>query len=1152
MNYWEQPELTAANRLPIRSPLFPFSTEEAARLDALQGARGRRDKISLLPDSPWVLSLDGKWHFHLVEHPAAAPQGWEQGVGLSKWPVITVPGSWSLQGYDRPHYTNVIMPFTAEPPAAPKLNPTGLYQRLFTLPRTWQGRRIVLHVGSAESFLQVWVNGRYVGFSKDSRLPAEFDITLFCKDGENILSLMVVRYSDSSYIEDQDQWWLGGLHRRVYLYSTADNYIADIHVRPECGNPSSVDVTVSIGCKPKDSHDAPAVEELDQISLHLCLYDPAGNLIVDTTVTPGGKDQQGKDLPVKDRRDLRVVLNLGIEARRWSAEDPALYVLTTTLMTDDETPLESTAVRIGFRTVEIRDRNLLVNGKRVLIKGVNRHEHDETTGKTLSLESMIRDLELLKQHNFNAVRTSHYPNDELWYDLCDEYGIYLMDEANIESHGYYDQLCRDPRYTKAFVERVARMAIRDKNHPSIIIWSLGNESGYGQNHDAAAAWLRSYDPSRPLHYEGACRPEWTQGPHPLDTEGRGMVATDIVSTMYPTIAWLKEWDRLGKDPRPNIMCEYSHAMGNSNGSLADYWKVIEESRALQGGFIWEWMDHGILVGPGGANIPTCLLPPGPNSGPLREAPVTGLFGPLAGAPTGHGKAWRYGGDFGDQPTDYDFIADGLLFPDRTPKPALAECAYLFSPVRVYESLPEWYHTRQVRNDSSPGSEAAPAFGRIFIENRFDFIDLSCLRLRWRVLISEPSPNGTVLAQGDLNLPAIQPGEIRMIRLPLADTVIDYTKRPRSGGMVLLDLSFHLREATLWAPQDHRVGWEQFILSHGASGLDSIEGEWVDYSLQLSTGGPQVRTGTPKPALGFRITKEGFLTSSLDGKDELFLEPLIPCLFRSPTQNDGLKKFIALRGKPEFAFYYTNKAMFGWLDARLDELSFEVLESDEALHSDKVLHSDKALNPELDVRRWRIWTAAGREVGIYHQRLVQDRGGSLRLDCVFDLLQDLPELPRVGLRCRLHPRVQAARWFGRGPHEAYSDRRSSTTLGWWTARAAELVTPYIMPQEQGNRHQVQRLELLPSCPEQNEDVCKPLLTISSGQPFDFSLSPYTEQELWQADHWDWLPEFNDACSRGLVLHLDIAQRGVGTATCGPDTLAQYRLHSGLYRISFSMR
>jgi len=1180
---WEQPELTAHNRLPMRSPLFPFPSEEAAQIDARLGPLGRASHPAILPEkTPWVLSLDGPWSFYLAPNPDSALTLLQQ-AGFSTallsgaevftaekpmagetipWTTIQVPGTWSCQGFDKPHYTNVLMPFDAIPPEAPRENPTGIYQRTFAVPADWQGRRVVLHVGSAESFLAVFVNGNEVGFSKDSRLPAEFDLTEFLQPGDNSLTLLVVRYSDSSYIEDQDQWWLGGIHRRVYLYSTAMAYIQDIDARPILSAAAAVskgvaaytpkppvipaespltegnriEVTVKLGFA--------AAPEPKAYRIRLRLYDPQGKEVelaepfINMELIPDYRS---------NRYECTAVLPVQAP-ELWSAETPRLYTLTASLLDSGGQLIEATGLRLGWRSVEIRDRQLLVNGKRVFFKGVNRHEHDERTGKTIRLESMLLDIRLMKQHNINAVRTSHYPNDEVWYELCDEFGLYVIDEANIESHGYYDNLCRDRRWLLAFTDRVSRMAIRDKNHPSVIIWSLGNESGYGPNHDGAAGWLRSFDPHRPLHYEGACRPDWTQGPHPLDTAGRGTLATDIVSAMYPTISWLAEWDRSTTDYRPNIMCEFSHAMGNSNGSLSDYWNVILQSRGLQGGFIWEWVDHGLLVGPGGANTPANQVPPGPNAGPVHGE-------------AGHGKAWRYGGDFGDRPSDLDFIADGLVFPDRTLKPVMAEVSFIWRPVRVHRTLPAWYHTRTVRDGSSPQVPAAPGLGKLFIENAYDFIDLSHLELHWTLVSGDPSRDKSVLLRGIQDLPAVQAGEIvaLQIALPEPDSEAGKTLRTAmSRAETVLHCDFVLKSATPWAQAGHVVSRESLILSP-ASGFfagnspavgvaggsisvapqsPAVSGGIIgDAALQARSrrttmdgtirGGTTLACTTGGGTSGggqFRagFTKEGFLASLTDAQGREYIKkPLVPHLYRVPTQNDGLKNFMELRGKKDFAFYYENKVMYHWIDAGLSELRFEALSQD----ADRGLYT------------CTLMTAQGLDAGRCIIQWVQEEERTLRGRFTFDLNPELGELGRVGLQGLLEP-FTAVEWFGLGPQEAYADRKAGAHLGRWRATVPELVTSYMLPQENGNRHGTRWLRLKG---KQGEDLC-----IAGTGPFDFSVSPYSDQELWEARHWDELPEFSSAWNRGLYVNLDAAQRGVGTATCGPDTLDQYRVYPGMYQ------
>ncbi|MCX7655911.1 MAG: DUF4981 domain-containing protein [Treponemataceae bacterium] len=1181
---WEEPEQTSLHRLPMRSPLFPFADPTEALKDALGGPQKRKLQQGGLPaNTPWVLDLDGSWDFLWYSSPHEIPANWyvppHEGGSVEPWDSIQVPGSWSLQGYDKPHYTNVIMPFGNVPPTAPvHHNPTGLYRRSFDLPADWEGRRVVLHVGSAESFLLVYVNGEDVGFSKDSHLPAEFDITAYLQKGKNWLCFMIVRYSDSSYIEDQDQWWLGGIHRSVYLYSTAAVYIQDVDARPHLAGSHPVstgvaayfplvganlddthrlDIQVKVGCTKDPAADMPDLpvqpdygenslqQPLPPLPFHIqcTLYEPlleTQTPLTDEKLPPLQKIGSAETTvaPLYAFGRWEGILSIPItHPHLWSAEDPFLYVLGITLTDAEGNNIESTALRVGFRQIQIQDRTLLINGKRVLIKGVNRHEHDERTGKTLSLNSMLTDILLMKQHNINTVRTSHYPNDERWYDLCDEWGLYVIDEANIESHAYYDSICRDSRYAQAFLDRVSRMALRDKNHPCVIIWSLGNESGYGPNHDGAAGWLRSFDPSRPLHYEGACRPDWGQGAHPLSTEGRGTLATDIISSMYPAISWLSEWDRTTNDYRPNIMCEYSHAMGNSNGSLSDYWDTIDSGQGLQGGCIWEWMDHGILVGAGGAITPSCKVPPGPNA-------ITSFEDTSGEAlSSGRSKAWRYGGDFGDQPTDYDFIADGLVFPDRKVKPVMAEVHWVYRPVKIYRTLPARHHTQQVRNSSSPAAETQFRWNRIFIHNCYDFSDLSHLELVWRLVSGDPSERKTPLEEGTLAIPPCKPGEIVPLELPLSHNQTGETPLLKKAPRVL-QIFVRLAVPTRWAKAGHIISSESFELT-----------PWDSTSLALFP----LKTVPEKSSAFFIRREQGQFSIGIPSYGELVKEPLRPHLFRVPTQNDGLKNFQHLRSRPEFSFYYANKAMNAWFECGLDDLVMTQEDPPISLPSittvtDGISHEKKAVpsstfyvSEEQGVSkatetRWHITTRKGKDIGYYHERIAPLSPDLFCIDTAIILHPSLPELPRIGLQMKTKP-FSHIEWFGLGPHETYSDRRAGALLGRWQATIEQLVTPYIVPQEQGNRHQVRWLTLY-----QEE---RPLLWISSDRPFDFSVSPYSERELWETRHWDELPPFEVACHEGLWLNLDIAQRGVGTATCGPDTLESYRVYPGLYRIRLYM-
>ncbi|MEM7678377.1 MAG: glycoside hydrolase family 2 TIM barrel-domain containing protein, partial [Myxococcota bacterium] len=527
----------------------------------------------------------------------------------------------------------------------------------------------------------VWVNGRFVGMSKDSRLPSEFDVTPFVTSGENHLAAAVIQWSDSSYIEDQDQWWLGGIFRETYLYTQEHAYVEDVFAKAHLNDDNAsgrLDVDVKLNFSQMPDRAYHVVGEL---------HDASGKTIKRLKASHRVDQQYGGH---------RNATKLNVELKKvapWSAESPTLYTLTVSLHEDNGKgkpkgkAIEHVSCRVGFRRLEVSDRQLLINGQPVMIRGVNRHEHDPVTAKALSSESMVRDILLMKQHNFNAVRNAHYPNDRRWYDLCDQYGLYVIDEANVEVHDNYDTICRDPRWHDAFLDRVKNMVKRTKNHPSIILWSLGNESGYGENHDAMATWIRDYDPSRPLHYEGAIRKGWLQSDSAAEPIGQH--ATDLVCPMYRGIDEMIDWSKRALDDRPYIPCEYQHAMGNSNGCLQEYWDAFEQYDGLQGGFIWEWIDHG-----------------------LEQT-------------TDDGETYyAYGGDFGEKIHDAEFVCDGLVGPDREPHPALKDCHKVQQPI---------------------GFELTNAKrGKLKIKNKQYFTGLSWLKFDWSIEV-----DGKPVAAGEM-------------------------------------------------------------------------------------------------------------------------------------------------------------------------------------------------------------------------------------------------------------------------------------------------------------------------------------------------------------------------------------------------------------------
>jgi beta-galactosidase len=816
---WRDPEQTGLHRLPARGSLIPFPDAETAR-------EGERDA------SPWFLSLDGRWPFALFDRPENVPiETVATNFDDSDWSEINVPGNWTVQGFDRPHYTNVQMPFPLDPPDVPDENPTGVHRRHFEIPESWAGRRVVLHLGGAESVLYVHLNGTFVGMSKDSRLPAEFDVSGLIRSGKNVLVATVVRWSDASFLEDQDHWWMAGLHREVYLYATGTTHVADVQVAadwdPDTGR-AHLDVRseIAFGTAPQEGWRV----EAD-------LLGPADLSVLSRSARRALSTEVPVAHPFWALRAFQFEGHVAhVETRvargkPWSSESPVLYRLLVSLVDPEGRVRESVTCRVGFRRVEVGGRELRINGQPVLIRGVNRHDHDQRNGKTVSRESMRQDVLLMKQFHFNAVRTAHYPNDPYFYELCDEHGLYVVDEANVESHALMQTLARDPRFEYAIFERIVRMVRRDRNHPSIIIWSLGNESGYAPIHDAARAHLRHLDPTRPVQYEGAIGARRAQlvfrrGENAGDPETayyERNPESDIVAPMYPEIDEIVRWAKTSGDDRPLIMCEYSHAMGNSNGSLADYWEAIEATRGLQGGFIWDWIDQGLR----------------------REHP--------------DGRVdWAYGGDFGDQPNDANFCINGMVGPDRTPHPAMVEWKKIAQPVRV-----EAVDLRR---------------GRVRIRSRMDFSRLSGLRGTF-----ELSADGHVVQRGALPRLDLGPGESHTLTLAL--------RREKLSGEAYLTLRFFARQTTAWAARGDEVAWEQLPVPLPVRGAAKRRNLRSVSSAADPTVSQDGESGTTEISSGsLRVCAdlvEHRLRSITAAGHEVFEQAPGLQLWRAPLDNDGM-------------------------------------------------------------------------------------------------------------------------------------------------------------------------------------------------------------------------------------------------------------------------
>ncbi|WP_286232760.1 glycoside hydrolase family 2 TIM barrel-domain containing protein [Thalassotalea sediminis] len=631
-NDWEDPQVIGINKLPPRANFFPF----------IESTITDKNKASNYKD------LNGIWRFKLSPNIAKAPKNFAKpNIDDSDWQQINVPGNWELQGFDRPIYLNQPYPFAKNPPYIQAHdNPTGHYRRTFQLDKNWlTHNKVFIHFGAVKSAFYLWINGKKVGYSQGSKTPAEFNITSYVEQGENTIALQVLRWSDGSYLEAQDFWRLSGIERDVYLYYTPETHIQDYFVKADLE---------------KDY-------QTGKFSLEIAANTISAEQQLEVTLTaPNGEQvyQHKKSILTK-----KTTFNAQLkDVLKWSAEVPSLYQLSISLI-DKNKPTQFIQQKIGFRSTEIINGQLMVNGQPILIKGVNRHEHDPDTGHYISRESMELDIKLFKQFNINAVRLAHYPNDPYWYELCDKYGIYIVDEANIESHGMYYNLAKgeslgnNPAWKKAHLARIEAMIERDKNHPSIIAWSLGNEAGNGYNFYHAYDWVRARDPHRPIQYERAVF-EWN---------------TDLYVPQYPTPAYMEKYARSNPD-RSMIMSEYAHAMGNSAGNFLDFWQVIRKYPKLQGGFIWDWVDQG-----------------------LRTTDESG------------NRIFAYGGDFGvpGTPSDGNFVLNGIVLPDRTPEPSL-------------------YEIKKVHQDIQL-SVLDLKRGKINVFNEFFFKDLSAYKLSWRLM-----------------------------------------------------------------------------------------------------------------------------------------------------------------------------------------------------------------------------------------------------------------------------------------------------------------------------------------------------------------------------------------------------------------------------------
>ena len=1003
---WEDEELVARNREAARAHFFAYPDDASAL---------RREPSA----SPWHQTLNGVWEFRYVERPELTPEGfWEPSFDPDGWDGIRVPGNWQMQGYGRPHYTNIVYPWPVDPPHVPDENPTGCYRRTFVLPGGWGGRRTFVVFEGVDSFFRLWVNGTEIGMSKGSRVPAEFDITDAMREGENLLAVQVLQWSDGSYMEDQDMWWLSGIFRDVYLLSTPQLRVRDLEVVTELDEEyRDAELRLSVALRNKEA-------AARGCSIGARLLDRAGDEVPAEPLTASAEVGPGEESTV----DLSAPVD---NPRKWSAETPYLYTLLVTLRDADGEVLQVIPQSVGFRQVEVRDAQLLVNGRPILLKGVNRHEIHPDLGRAVSVESMIEDIRLMKRFNLNAVRTSHYPDDPRWYDLCDRYGLYVMDEADIETHGFgplgdEGTLSQDPAWEKPYMDRLERMVERDKNHPSVIMWSLGNECGVGRNHRVMADWLHDRDPGRPVHYERAHETEYL----------------DIAARMYAGVDFLEEYGQRDDARCPFLLTEYCHAMANGPGGLADYWDVIRRHDTLQGGYVWDWVDQG-----------------------LREFTEDGeMF-------------YAYGGDFGDEPNDASFCCNGLISPDREPHPGLYDYKAVLQPVRM--------------------EAVDAAAGRVRVQNEYDFVDLGHLKPSW-TLKSE----GRLLASGGLSPPSIGPGEETTLEIPLPDL-------PDVDGEVWLNVSFRLGADTEWADAGHLVAFGQFRVAGEPGGGAAAFADMAS-PLKVEERDRELAVAGREFKLVFdRLT--GRIQSWTHRGEQLLAEGPRLALWRAPTDND-------------------NRMQNDWRAAGYDRIklrveSVEPAQSEAGLATVRVVQIAGAPTKAPCFRCEHLYTVSG--------------SGQLVIATELEPLQDdLPHLPRVGLRMRLPGRFANLTWHGPGPHENYSDRRAGVHVDVHRQRVADQLPPYVRPQECGHRTQTRWLTLT--------DVAGTGLLAVADPLMGFNALPVRTEDLEAADHPPELPKRDE-----VELHLDHKHCGLGSQSCGPGPLAQYLIPAEIMRFAFRL-
>ncbi len=1001
--YYENLSVLHENTMPARAYYIPASR----RMDNLVEHREESDRMQL---------LNGTWKFQYFNSIYDIQDSFfEKNYDTENFDEIQVPSVWQMAGYDTHQYTNIRYPFPFDPPYVPQDIPCGAYVHNFEYSRDEKASKAFLNFEGVDSCFYVWINGSYIGYSQVSHMTSEFDVTDVLQDGTNTVAVLVMKWCDGSYLEDQDKFRMSGIFRDVYILKRPKQAISDYHIKTR-------------------------IEDMfAKVEIEMKFYSP---LNVKISI----EDRNGAVVALGSIAEEGTAVLEIASPELWNTENPYLYKLI--LETENEVIVD----HIALRKIEIKDQVIYLNGQKIKFRGVNRHDSDPVTGFTISLEQITTDLTLMKQHNFNAIRSSHYPNAPFFYEMCDKYGFMVIDEADIEAHGPFmiyrkedtdynrfkrwnEMIADDPAWEEAIVDRVKLMVERDKNRFCIVMWSMGNESAYGCNFEKALEWTKNFDPDRITQYESARYRNYD--------ETYDYSNLDVYSRMYPALSEIQEY--LDKDgSKPFLLVEYCHSMGNGPGDFEDYFQMIQDNDKMCGGFVWEWCDHAIAHG-------------------TAE----------------NGKTiYAYGGDHGEEIHDGNFCMDGLVYPDRTVHTGLLEYKNVYRPARVISYNKE--------------------SGELVLHNYMDFDDLKDY-----VKISyELTQDGLVISKG--KLPEVSAA-------PHSEGKINLKINVPESGKCYLKLIYHLKKELPLLDEDHILGFDEIEVSKEDTKCKLAE-KWipktvVDSELQVNENDTQIHIKGREFA--YTIDKRTALFTEMKFAGREYLNhPMELNIWRAPTDNDMYIKSEWKKAHYDKAYTraYTTEVVQGKHGVKITSHASVVAETVQKI---------------LDVTiTWKIEAA-----------------GKIDADIAVTKDDEFPDLPRFGVRMFLDKKLSAVRYFGMGPQESYCDKHQAASHGLYRADVGDLHEDYIRPQENGSHYDCEYVELNNS---------RYGIVASAEKAFSFNASYYTQEELEKKTHNYELIE-----SDSVVFCVDYALNGIGSNSCGPVVLEQYRFNDVLFRFQFTL-